>query len=43
MALKNRPPGAQGPPPEAVEVQLGEIVCQERLGGQLKYYERRAA
>ncbi len=42
--LGNVPPAADEPPPEvAVSLPLDDIVCHQRLGGLLKYYERRAA
>jgi putative transposase len=40
QALENLPP-VRGTPTESIEV--GEIVCEERLGGLLKHYVRRAA
>jgi len=43
QGLGNRPPKQSNPPPEIVSVRQDQIVCQERLGGLLKRYERQAA
>ena len=42
QALGNRPPSGADPP-QALAPTLGEIECQERLGGLLKHYHRSAA
>lgn len=43
QAKNNLPLGMEEPPEVGEELPSEEIVCQERLGGLLKHYERRAA
>lgn len=43
QALGNAPPGAPPAAPEGPTPGPGDVVCDERLGGLLKHYARRAA
>ena len=43
QGLENRPPNSAEPPTEILQVEPGQVICRERLGGVLKHYERRAA
>jgi putative transposase len=43
QGLDNRPPGWMEPTVAETERPVGEVVCQERLGGLLRHYQRYAA
>jgi putative transposase len=43
QGMGNRPLGWTALPPADADRPLGEVVCQERLGGLLRHYQRLAA
>jgi hypothetical protein len=43
MAVNNEPLGGLPPVEESVVLSLAEVQCEEKLGGLLKHYSRRAA